>query len=124
MDTLGTLKDYLHKRFSMNTDIEPLSQATIDEITRRFVKIYNPREIYMLEPIREENIDTNFLIIVDGEDIEHYELMTKGYKALIGVKVAKNIMVYTPAEFAEYSQDSSSLSFLIKKYGKRIYENS
>ncbi len=47
--------------------------------------------------------------------------MTAGYKALIGVKIAKRILVYTQEEFDEYSQDQSTLIYPIKKYGQRIY---
>ena len=99
-----------------------LDQQTIDEITRRLVKTYdNPREIYLLEPKGYDCIDNDILIVVDGKDIEHYKLMTAGYKALIGVKIAKRILVYTQAEFDEYSQDQSTLIYPIKKYGQRIY---
>lgn len=104
--------------------IEPLDQNTIEEIKKRLIPTYNPREIYILEPKNDDyNIDINILVVVDGRDIEHYELMTKGHKALVGVKVAKNILVYTKEEFENYSQDTSTLSFLIKRDGKRIYAN-
>jgi hypothetical protein len=102
-------------------EMQSLDQKTIEEIKQRLVKTYNPREIYLLEPEREDNIDIGILVVVDGKDIEHYKLMTAGYKALIGVKVAKNILVYTKEEFDEYSQDPSTLSYSIKKYGKCIY---
>ncbi len=100
---------------------KPLDQSTIEEIAQRLVKTYNPREIYLLEPSREDSIDVNILVVVDGKDIEHYKLMTAGHRALIGVKIAKNILVYTQEEFDDYSQDPSTLSYSIKKYGKRIY---
>ncbi len=102
-------------------EMQSLDQKTIEEITRRLVKTYNPRKIYLLEPAREDNIDNNILVVVDGKDIEHYKLMTAGHKALIGVKVAKNILVYTQEEFDDYSEDPSTLSYSIKKYGKCIY---
>lgn len=103
----------------METQI--LDQKTIEEITRRLVKTYNPREIYLLEPERADSIDVGILVVVDGTDIEHYKLMTAGHKALVGVKVAKSILVYTQEEFEEYSQDPSTLSYSIKHYGKCIY---
>lgn len=101
--------------------MQSLDQKIIEEIKQRLVKTYNPREIYFLEPQREDTIDVGILVVVDGKDIEHYKLMTAGHKALIGVKVPKNILVYTQEEFDEYSQDPSTLSYSIKKYGKRIY---
>jgi len=104
--------------------MQSLDQNTIEEIKKRLVKTYNPREIYLLEPKREDNIDIGILIIVNDDMAglqQRYALMAEGHKALIGVKVAKNILVYTKEEFDEYSQDPSTLSYSIKKYGKRIY---
>jgi hypothetical protein len=105
-------------------ETQQLNQKTIDEITRRLVKTYNPREIYILEPEREDTIDIGILVIVDDDKAglqQRYALMAEGHKALIGIKIAKNILVYTKEEFDDYSQDPSTLSYSIKKYGKRIY---
>jgi hypothetical protein len=105
-------------------ETQSLDQKTIDEIARRLIKAYNPREIYLLEPQREDTIDIGILVIVDDNMAglqQRYALMAEGHKALIGVKIAKNILVYTKEEFDEYSQDPSTLSYSIKKYGKRIY---
>lgn len=104
-------------------DLKPLDQSTINEITTRLVKTYNPCEIYLLEPENDDySVDVNILVIVENANLQQrYALMAEGHKALIGVDVAKNILVYTPEEFAEYSQDPSTLSYVIKKRGKRIY---
>ncbi len=107
----------------MNMGIEPLDQKTLDEITRRLVKTYNPCEIYILEPIREDNIDSGILVVIEKapEPDDRYAYMAKGHKALIGVDVAKYILVYTTEEFKKLSQDGYSNCYMIKKYGKRIY---
>ncbi len=104
-------------------DIQPLDQNTIDEVIKRLVKTYNPQEIYILEPKNDDyTIDVNILVVVENANLQQrYALMAEGHKAIIGIKVAKKILVYTPGEFAEYSQDPSTLSYLIKKNGKRIY---
>jgi len=102
-------------------EMQSLDQNTIEEIKKRLVKTYNPREIYLLEPKGYDSVDNNILVVIDGKDIEHYRLMVAGHKALIGVRVAKNILVYTQEEFDEYSEDPSTLTYSIKKYGKRIY---
>ena len=61
------------------------------------------------------------MVVVDGDDIDHYKLMVAGHKALIGAKIGKSILVYTQEEFNEYSEDPSTLSYAIKHYGERIY---
>ena len=45
---------------------QQLDQKTIEDITQRLVKIYNPREIYLLEPERGDTIDIGILVVVDG----------------------------------------------------------
>ena len=99
-----------------------LDQKVIDEIKQRLVKTYNPRAIYILEPQLENEPDVGIMVIVDKAGLqERYALMAEGHKALIGIKIPKNILVYTREEFDDYAQDKSGLSYSIKHYGKCIY---
>jgi uncharacterized protein len=99
-----------------------LDQKIVEEITKRLIKTYNPREIYLLEPHGKGNVDVDIMVIVDEAGLQQrYALMAEGHKALIGIKVPKNILVYTKEEFEDYSNDQSTLSYSIKHYGKRIY---
>lgn len=102
---------------------EMLNQEIIDNIKKRLVKVYKPLEIYLLEPHFEaDNIDINIMVIVDKASIQkRYDLMAEGHHALIGIKIPKNIIVYTKDEFENYSKDKSTLSYQIKKHGKLIY---
>lgn len=105
-------------------EIQSLDKKTIEEITQRLVKTYNPREIYLLEPCRENDlsVDINIMVVVDDAGLQQrYALMAEGHKALIGVKIPKNILVYTTEEFEDFSTDQSTLSYSIKRYGKCIY---
>lgn len=99
-----------------------LDQKTIHDITQRLVKTYSPSEIYLLEPQQGDNIDINILVIVEQAGLQQrYAMMAEGHKALIGIKIPKNILVYTEQEFQDYANDPSTLSYSIKQYGKRIY---
>jgi hypothetical protein len=103
-------------------ETQSLDQNTIEEIKQRLVKTYNPREIYLLEPNGKDNVDVDIMVIVDEAGLQQrYAMMAEGHKALIGVKIPKNILVYTKEEFEDYSSDQSTLSYSIKHYGKRIY---
>lgn len=103
-------------------NIQPLDQVTIEEIKNRLVKTYDPCEIYILEPHREDEPDVDILVIVDHANLQdRYDLMAQGHHALVSLKVPKNILVYTPEEFEDYSQDTSTMSYSIKRYGKKIY---
>jgi hypothetical protein len=101
---------------------QALDSKIITDIKKRLIKTYNPRKIYLLEPHREDEVDVDIMIIVDKASIQqHYDLMAEGHHALIGIKIPKNILVYTKEEFEDYSKDRSTLSYQIKKYGKLIY---
>src|SRR5579872_7293382 len=103
-------------------ETQSLDQKTIEDIKQRLVKTYNPREIYLLEPHREDDVDVDIMVIVDEAGLQQrYALMAEGHKALIGIKIPKNILVYTKEEFEDYSTDQSTLSYSIKHYGKLVY---
>ncbi|MFA6527032.1 MAG: hypothetical protein WCT20_01265 [Candidatus Babeliales bacterium] len=102
--------------------IRALDQKIVADIKQRLIKTYNPLEIYLLEPHREDEVDIDIMVILDTAGIQQrYDLMAEGHKALIGIKIPKNILVYTKEEFEEYSKDASTLSYVIKQNGKRIY---
>jgi uncharacterized protein len=127
--TLLTLSNYigivLIKLFNIkveNMRSQSLDQKTIEEIKNRLIKTYNPREIYLLEPHGKNNIDVDIMVIVDDAGLQQrYALMAEGHKALIGIKIPKNILVYTKEEFEDYSNDQATLSYSIKQYGKKLY---
>ena len=99
-----------------------LDQKVIDDIKQRLIKTYNPREIYLLEPQPENDIDVDIMVIVDHAGLQQrYALMAEGHKALIGIKIPSNILVYTKEEFDDYAADTSTLSYSIKHYGTCIY---
>jgi len=103
---------------------QSLDQKTIDEIKKRLITTYNPCEIYILEPQPGGNVDINILVVVEHAGLQQrYAMMAEGHKALIGVNIPKNILVYTKEEFEDYSKDPSTLSYSIKQYGKCIYAN-
>ncbi|MFA6263669.1 MAG: hypothetical protein WCW33_02270 [Candidatus Babeliales bacterium] len=101
--------------------VQSLDQKIINAIRDRLVKTYDPREIYLLEPHRKSEVDVDIMVIVDKAGTQRYDLMAQGHKALIGIKIPKNILVYTKEEFDDYSKDSSTLSYLIKQNGTCIY---
>ena len=103
--------------------IHTLDQKTIEDIKQRLVKTYNPCLIYLLEPQSGDNIDINIMVIVEHAGLQQrYAMMAEGHKALIGIKIPKNILVYTKEEFEDYSKDASTLSYSIKHHGRCIYE--
>ncbi|MCF7800000.1 nucleotidyltransferase domain-containing protein [Candidatus Babeliales bacterium] len=102
-----------------------IDNKIIKEVKRRLVQTYNPLEIYIFGsyawgvPNEESDLDL-FIIIEKSKDIISRRAV-KGHLALFGLKISKDIIVYTKEEFEKQIIDSATLSFKIKKEGKKIY---
>ena len=66
--------------------------------------------------------DLDIFIIVDS-DLPRYKRAVPFYQALSGLGLAKDIIVYTPAEVAEWRTASCSLVATVLREGKVLYEN-
>jgi predicted nucleotidyltransferase len=96
------------------------------EIIAKLVETYHPQAIYLFgshvwgQP--DESSDIDILIIVDKSEEKFWKRTIAGIRALQGMKIAKDILVYTQAEFEEMALNHSSLFFRIKSAGRILYE--
>ena len=85
---------------------------------------YNPLSIYVFGsyawgiPNKESDID--LLVVVDSSDKKPYKRAIEGIRALRGMGIAKDILVYTKDEFKTISEDISSLLYKVKYEGIRL----
>lgn len=102
-----------------------ITQDVLEDIKNRLVKAYNPTAIYLFGSYAwgspTEDSDLDLLIVVDKSEEKSYERPLLGYDALFGMKIAKDIIVYTQEEFETASKNKTTLMFKIKKDGKLIY---
>ena len=101
--------------------------AEIVEIVRdRLIKVYNPRFVYLFGSFAwgkpDEQSDLDLLVVIDSSDEKPYKRLFKGIDALTGLGIAKDILVYTRAEFEELASDVSTLCYKIKQEGVKLYE--
>jgi predicted nucleotidyltransferase len=101
----------------------------LDEIKTRLVKTYDPVEIYLFgshawgTPNDESDID--LLVVVEKSDEpKRFKRSLIGYDALLDLRVANDVVIYTEAEFEDISKDLTSLACKVKRFGKRIYARS
>jgi predicted nucleotidyltransferase len=104
-----------------------IAQGNIINIIReRLVNAYNPRAIYIFGSYAwgtpDEQSDFDLLVIVEKSDEKPYKRIIKGLHALRGLKIAKDILVYTTDEFERLVSDISTLCYKIKNEGIKIYE--
>lgn len=97
----------------------------IEEVKRRLVEAYKPSKIYLFGSYAwgtpTEDSDLDILIVVDQSQERAIKRSLDGYKALWGLDIAKDILVYTSAEFESSSQKEATLPYKVKHHGKVIY---
>lgn len=102
-----------------------INNTTISEVVKRLVETYKPLEIYLFgsyawgHPTEESDLD--LLVVVDQSLEKNYKRPLLGHAALRELMISKDIIVFTKKEFEDRCNDETTLSFKIKKEGKRVY---
>ena len=103
----------------------PQLEATLAEIVARLRATFSPVGIYLYGsyaygiPSRHSDID--LLVVVADSPLDPYERDAAAYRALSGIGVAKDVQVYTQAEFEERSALTVSFERTVKKKGRLLY---
>lgn len=99
-----------------------INNATIEEVKNRLVKTYQPIAIYLFGSYAwgnpTEDRDLDILVVVDTSDEKPYQRQRSGHRALFGLGISKDLIVYTKDEFARISDDITTLGYKIKREGK------
>ena len=112
----------------LNKPSQLISKSKIETAVSKLVEAYKPatEEIYLFGSYAwgspDQNSDLDFLVIVSDSDIKPYKRPVKGIRALRGMKIPKDIIVYTQEEFEKLKQDKGSFCYKIIKEGEKVYE--
>ena len=102
-----------------------IKKDVIEEVKKRLVKVYDPLEIYVFGSYAwgkpTEDSDLDLCVVVEDSIESRYKRPISGYDVLFGLKIPKDIVVYTKEEFEKYSGDISNFTYKIRKAGKKIY---
>ena len=102
-----------------------IKKEIIEEVKNRLVDTYDPIAIYVFGSYAwgcpTEDSDLDLLIVVDESQEKSYERPVVGYKALRGLDLSKDLVVYTKEEFEERSSIKTTLGYKIKNDGKVLY---
>ena len=105
-----------------------INKETIEEVKNRLVKTYNPLAIYLFgsyawgHPTKDSDLD--LMIVVEKSDKRSFDRPRPGQRALFGLGISKDLIVYTKDEFELISGDVTTLGYKIKHEGKVLYERS
>ena len=102
-----------------------INKETIEEVKNRLIKTYDPIAIYLFGSYAwgspTEDSDLDLLIVVDTSNERSFDRTRPGQRALFGLGVSKDMIVYTKEEFEKYAENITTLCHKIKNDGKVLY---
>jgi predicted nucleotidyltransferase len=103
-----------------------MNEQLVQQVVRRLVDAYQPLAIFIYGSMAwgspHDHSDLDLLIVVEHSEETPYKRILKGAKSLRGLKIPKDILVYTRAEFEEMAGDRASLCYKVKREGIKAYE--
>ena len=106
--------------------VEKVDEEFLKEVVRRIVSAVDPIKIILFgshaygEPKKGSDLD--LLVVVKESSLPRYKRSVSIYKALAGILVPKDIVVYTEKEIEEWSNVPLAFITTITRKGKVIYE--
>jgi len=105
--------------------IEEITEDIINEIINRIVKVVSPEKIILFGSYAygkpSKNSDLDILVIMNSK-LPRYKRSVPIYKALAGILIPKDIIVYTPKEVEEWDEVPQAFITTAVTKGKIIYE--
>jgi len=99
--------------------------AVLAEIVRRLVAACEPERIYLFgSTARGEagpDSDYDLMVVVGGSDLPGYRRDQIAYRALLGLGIAKEVMVWTREEFDRRAHVLASLPATVLREGRLLY---
>ncbi len=102
------------------------SDSLLQEVTRRLVEQFQPEQIIMFgshvwgTPTASSDLDV--MVIVTDSDLSDYERSVQGHRSLMGLDVAKDVIVKTRTEFDFFRQVRASLEYKVAHRGRVLYD--
>jgi predicted nucleotidyltransferase len=112
------------------TQIETFKPPSADdpvlpEVVRRLVEVYHPLRIYLFGSAARGDAgpdsDYDIMVVVPDDAPRGQQDCEIGYRALWGVGLAKDILVWTKTEFEKRLHLRASLPSTIMREGKLLY---
>jgi predicted nucleotidyltransferase len=103
-----------------------MDKQLIELAVKKLAEVYEPTAIFIYGSFAwgkpGAGSDLDLLVVVDQSEEKPYKRILKGLKSLRGLKIPKDILVYTKKEFEEMAKHRASLCYKIKHEGIKAYE--
>lgn len=106
-------------------DYPPVDARLLDEVVRRIRAVGDPERIVLFgsrargEARPESDLD---LLIVEPSDLPRYRRAPRYLRALVGVRPAKDVVVWTPDEIAAWANVPNAFITTAIREGRVLYE--
>lgn len=103
----------------------PVDARLLDEVVTRIRRVGNPRRVVLFGSHAhghgrpDSDLD---LLIIEDSDLPRHRRAPRYLRALVGVFPAKDVIVWTPAEIAEWGQVPHAFISTILREGVTLYE--
>ncbi|MBX9831308.1 nucleotidyltransferase domain-containing protein [Candidatus Babeliales bacterium] len=102
-----------------------ITPEIIEEVKKRLIEVYDPLTIYLFGSYAwgtpTEDSDLDLLVIIKDSTEKPQARPYAGMKALWGLNISKDLLIYTQEEFDSRTSDYTTLPYVVKKSGKVIY---
>lgn len=105
--------------------IDKVDDSFIREVVDRIVETVHPERIILFgshaygSPHRGSDLD---VVVVMRSELPRYKRSVPIYRALAGLLIPKDVLVYTPEEIEEWSDVPQAFITTVIRKGKVIYE--
>ncbi len=105
--------------------ITKVDKTLIDDVKNRIVAAVDPEKIILFgsyaygKPSKNSDLD---ILVIMKSDLPRYKRSIPIYRALAGMLIPKDIIVYTPREVEEWDNVSQAFVTTAVSRGKKIYE--
>jgi len=111
---------------SGNAMVAAVADPLLDEAVRRLADAFQPEAIYLFgSRARGDNrpdSDYDLMVIVSQSDLPPHRRAQAAHRALHGIRVAADMLVWTHEEFEHFLPVPGSLAATVLREGRRLYD--
>lgn len=107
------------------TKIREMDHSLMEEVIKRIVGSVQPEKIILFgsfaygQPHKDSDLD---ILVVMESDLPRYKRSVSIYRALAGLLIPKDVLVYTPQEIEAWSAVPQAFITTVMRKGQVIYE--
>ena len=107
------------------TKIKEIDRSLVEEVVKRIVGSVQPEKIILFGSFvhgqSHKDSDLNILVVMES-DLPRYKRSVPIYRALAGLLIPKDVLVYTPQEIEAWSTVPQAFITTVMRKGQVIYE--